>query len=177
MSSQQMLKSDRKGTFCGSCWILLICLAGVRWPVGHSILGDLREERNERRAGLHDHGRGDQEQGRTPGTLGPHGASQDRVNPGSAEGQLRLLLKVFVAEEKKMFVYHLEDVLKGFALNKITRKMKKSGNDVISRWSNATTTTRNVLKEKKHLKPRSSSSHPYFQNRHRVKRNSRFLSP
>ena len=85
--------------------------------------------------------------------------------------------KSFRRGRKKMFVYHLEDVLKGFALNKITRKMKKSGNDVISRWSNATTTTRNVLKEKKHLKPRSSSSHPYFQNRHRVKRNSRFLSP
>ena len=85
--------------------------------------------------------------------------------------------KSFRRGRKKMFVYHLEDVLKGFALNKITRKMKKSGNDVISRWRNATTTTRNVLKEKNHLKPRSSSSHPYFQNRRRVKRNSRFLSP
>lgn len=49
------------------CWIYFA--AGVCWLVGHPLPGDERQERHQRRAGFHDHGRWDQE------AYGPRGHS------------------------------------------------------------------------------------------------------
>ncbi len=70
----------------------IVSRLGIRRPAGHPFPGDVCQERDERGAGVHDHGRGDQEPRGSAGAVGRHRAGQDRVDPGPGQERRRVLL-------------------------------------------------------------------------------------
>lgn len=75
--------------------VLSIPRIGICEPARHSIPGDVRQERHQRRAGIHDDGSGDQESRRAAvERRGSTQCRQDRQKP-QRRVQVRLLLNSF----------------------------------------------------------------------------------
>lgn len=79
----------------------LCCFAGICWPVGHPVLGDQRQECDQRWAGVHDHGSWNQEADGTP-HLGGWCVSAGRKDQPQHQcrqtAQQRVLLRVLKRE-------------------------------------------------------------------------------
>lgn len=74
---------------------------GIREPARHPVPGDVREERHQRGAGIHDDGGGDQEPRRTPlERSGSAQRRQDRQEP-QRRGQGRLLLNSWLCPSRR----------------------------------------------------------------------------